>query len=120
MAIKGKGRARARSGRRVIAAPPRPQIVVRKPPIWKRRWVWAVVAGLAVASIVVGVVLSVQASHRRSFRDREAAALDNLAHRFVSRFPKDRQESPGNLFVFYPSFNGSLDDLSNGKVSPGD
>ena len=50
MAIKGKSK--SRGGRRVVAAPPRPTLVVRKPPIWKRRWVWATLGTVGAAAIL--------------------------------------------------------------------
>jgi hypothetical protein len=118
MAIKGKGR--ARSGRRVIAAPPRPQLVVRKPPIWRRRWVWGLIGGLAVAGILIGVGLALRSSHRKAFREKEATALNTVAGQLVSKFPKDRTESPGNLFVFYPTATADLDKLAKGQLKEAD
>ena len=47
MAIKSKGRTRSR---RTVSAAPKRGLVVRKPPIWRRRWVWLVVAVAAVVT----------------------------------------------------------------------
>ena len=56
MAIKGKGRTRSR---RVVAAPPRPQLVVRKPPIWRRPWFLIAFGVVAVAGILVAVLTGI-------------------------------------------------------------
>jgi hypothetical protein len=58
MAIKGKGRTR---GRRAVAAPPKRAIVVRKPPIWRRRWVWLALGVAAVVGIVAGILAAIHA-----------------------------------------------------------
>src|SRR5438034_709031 len=77
MAIKGKGRTRSR---RVIAAPPRPQLVIRKKPIWKRRWVWAAVGLAAAAGITTAVLL-----HIRSTNERELKAATQKADTVISQ-----------------------------------
>src|SRR6266542_3863692 len=56
MAIKGKGRTR---GRRAVAAPPKRAVVVRKPPIWRRRWVWLAVGVAAGVGIVAGILAAI-------------------------------------------------------------
>ena len=83
MAIKGKGRTRSR---RVIAAPPRPQLVVRKPPLWRRRWVRVVVVLIVLAGIGTGVTISVRRSHARHFKAKEVAGIEAYAAKLRSAF----------------------------------
>ena len=49
MAIKGKSKSR---GRRLVAASPRPQLMVRKKPVFARWWFWTIV-GVAILGPVV-------------------------------------------------------------------
>jgi len=112
VAIKGKGRTRSR---RVVAAPPRPQLVVRKPPIWRRPWFLIAFGVVAVAGILVAVFTGIHSSNVKKLKDREAAAVGNLTQQFVVHFPADHQVSQ-NLYFFYPSLSGDLDKLSSGKL----
>jgi hypothetical protein len=116
VAIKGKRRTR---GRRVVAAPPRPQLVVRKPPIWRRRRVLVVVGLLAAGGILAGVLVSVHAGNVRKLEEREAAAVSTLTQQFVAQFPEDRQTAQ-NLYFFYPTLAQNIDKLSSGKLSSKD
>jgi hypothetical protein len=115
LAIKGKGK--TRSGRRVIAAPPRPQLVVRKPPLWRRGWVWGIVGAVAAAGILIGVLVAMHGRSVHRFKDREVAAVQTLADRFMSAFPADRQVAPPDLIVLFPNANSALSDLADGKGS---
>jgi hypothetical protein len=118
MAIKGKGK--TRSGRRVIAAPPRPQLVIRKPPIWKRRWVLGTVAGIALVAILFATFTWLHHKHERAFRAREAGAVLTFSNKTVRAFPADRQTVPPDLYAFYPTLSQSLDNLASGKLKPAD
>jgi hypothetical protein len=117
MAIKGKRRPR---GRRVVAAPPRPQLVVRKPPIFRRRWFLISLGVLVLASSLAVTVTAIQSSKAKKLKDREAAAVGTLTQRFVAAFPTDRQVVPPNLYFFYPTLSDNLDSLGNGRLSAKD
>jgi hypothetical protein len=113
VAIKGKGRTR---GRRVVAAPPRPQLVVRKPPIWRRPWVLIVVGVLAAGGILAGVLISMHSSNVKKLKNEEAAAVGKLTQQFVAQFPEDNQTVPPDLYYFYPTLPDDLDKLAAGKL----
>jgi hypothetical protein len=117
VAIKGKGRTR---GRRVVAAPPRPQLVVRKPPIWRRRWVQILVGGLAAAGILTAVLLSMHSNNVKKLKDREAAAVATVGAQFVAQFPADHQIGQENLFFFYTTLSDAIDKLEKGQLSTKD
>jgi hypothetical protein len=117
MAIKGKRRAR---GRRVVAAPPRPQLVVRKPPIFRRRWFLISLGVVVMGAILIAVLTSIHSSNAKKLKDREAAAVGTLTQRFVAAFPADRQTVPPDLYFFYPTLSENLDSLANGKLSAKD
>ena len=117
MAIKGKGRTRSR---RVIAAPPRPQLVVRKPLLWRRRWVRVVVVLIVLAGIGTGVTISVRRSHARHFKAKEVAGIEAYAAKLRSAFPTDRQVVPPDLVVFFPNLSADLDKLAKGTLKPAD
>jgi hypothetical protein len=117
MAIKGKGKAR---GRRAVAAPPRPTLVVRKPPIWRRRWVWAALGGIAVAAILAIVLVKLHDSHARAVKTRERTALSEFFTALERRFPPDRQLIPPDVPNFYPNLSQDLTNLAQAKVKPAD
>jgi len=117
LAIKGKGRARSR---RVIAAPPRPQLVVRKPPLWRRRWVRVVVVLIVLAGIGTGVTISVRRSHARHFKSKEVAGIEAYAAKLRATFPADRENVPPDLVVFFPNLSSDLDKLAKGTLKPAD
>src|SRR2546427_828167 len=68
MAIKSKGRTRSR---RTVSAAPKRGLVVRKPPIWGRRWVWLVVAVAAVAGPPAGGFSGLRSPSRKVQTDRD-------------------------------------------------
>ena len=115
MAIKGKGRTRSR---RVIAAQPRPQLVVRKPPLWRRRWVQIVVVLIVLAGIGIGVSISVRRSHARHFKTEEVAGIEAYAAKLRATFPADHENVPPDLVVFFPNLSSDLDKLAKGTLKP--
>src|SRR5919197_1116459 len=117
MAIKGKGRTRSR---RVIAAPPRPQLVIRKPPIWRRRWVWAVLGGMALAGILAGVLTALHHRHQRAFLKREAEAVQAFTNTIQKRFPKEFTIIQPDVPQLFSDLQANLNDLSSGKLSSKD
>jgi hypothetical protein len=117
MAIKGKGRTR---GRRTVAAPPRPQLVIRKPPIWRRPVTWIVIGVLALGGILAGVFSSVHAHGVRRLKDRERAAVQAFAAELKAKFPSDSTFVPPDAYVFYPNLSADMDKLAKGDLSPAD
>ncbi len=110
MAIKGKGRTR---GRRAVAAPPRRGIVVRKPPIWRRRWVWLAVGMVAVAGIVAGVLAAVHAHGVSTRKAREQNAVARYLNAFRLHLPQDRTPIPPDAIVIFSSVQNDLDNFKN-------
>jgi hypothetical protein len=117
LAIKGKGRTRSR---RVIAAPPRPQLVVRKPPLWRRRWLRIVVVLIVLAGVGTGVTINIRRSHARHFKAKEVAGIEAYAAKLRATFPADRQIIPPDLVVLFPNLSSDLDKLAKGTLKPAD
>jgi len=114
MAIKGKGRTR---GRRTVAAPPRRQLVVRKPPIWRRRWVWAVVALVVLGGILWGILVAAGNRAERARVERESAAVQRFVDRVQEEFPDDVMNVPPDLVVVFPQVAQDLPQIGN-EISP--
>jgi len=117
LAIKGKGRTR---GRKVVAAPPRPQLVVRKAPIWRRRWVWAIIGLAAAGGILAGVLVTLHNNSVRHFKARQVALIQQYAGKLAAKFPTDNQVVPPDLIAFYPSLSQDLQKLATGKLTRAD
>jgi hypothetical protein len=117
MAIKGKRKTR---GRRVVAAPPRPTLVVRKPPVWRRRWVLATVGGVAAAAIAAVVLVKLHHSHAEAFKAKERAAVADFTTALQKRLPADRQLIQPDLLNLYPNLGTDLTNLRDGKVNASD
>jgi hypothetical protein len=113
MAIKGKRRSR---GGRMVAAPPRPQLVVRRKPFWQRTWFWITVGAIAVIAIVFGVVVNMRANDREAAKKRQLAAVQNFSSAVQAEFPDDRSVVPPDLIIPFPTFRQTIDDLSSGKM----
>lgn len=105
MAIKSKARARSR---RTVSAAPKRGLVVRKPPIWRRRWVWAVVAVAAVGGILAGVFSVVHSHDVRARKDREALAIRKVLNELRAKLPEDRRAVPPDVVVIFPSVTQDL------------
>ncbi|HEX8100651.1 MAG TPA: hypothetical protein VF660_10690 [Actinomycetota bacterium] len=115
MAIKGKGKTRSR---RVVAAPPRPPVYVRKKPFLFRPTTIAVVAALALAAIAFGTIKALHASSERALRKRETQAIRTYSNRLTAEFPSDRQFVPPDVYFFYQSVSKDVDSFGKGKGSP--
>lgn len=113
MAIKGKGRTR---GRRIVAAPPRPQLMVRKKPLYARRWVWAAVALAVLAALSFLIWRTVQSRAEEARQEREARAVQTYSNLVQRRFPPDTQTAPPNRFLLFPTLIKDLDKLGKGRV----
>jgi hypothetical protein len=115
MAIKGKRRSR---GGRTVAAPPRPQLVVRRRPFWQRTWFWITIGVVVVIAIVFGVVANMRANDREDSKKRQLAAVQNFSSAVQAEFPDDRSVVPPDLIIPFPTFRQTVDDLSSGKMKP--
>jgi hypothetical protein len=105
MAIKSRGRAR---GRRAVAAAPRRPLVVRKPPIWRRPWIWVVVGVVAAGGIAFGVFSILHSHDVASRKNREKLAVTNLFNQFKAALPADRRAVPPDVLVIFPTVNDDL------------
>lgn len=114
MAIKGKGRTR---GRRVVAAPPRPAIVVRKKPFYKRRSVWIAAGAVALAAILFGVFLGIRSRTERAEREREVAAMDTFTNMVRNGFPPGARPVPPSGYELFPELREDLGKLAGGELS---
>lgn len=114
MAIKGKTKGRSR---RVVAAPPRPTVYVRKKPLFARPWFLALLAALAIGGILTGVLTSIASSNRKELHDRTAAAVNQFATRVEGLFPPPpgSQALPPTGYSIYPSLAGDLDKVAKGS-----
>lgn len=113
MAIKGKGRTRSR---RPIAAPPRPQLVVRKKPIWRRRGALALVGGLLLAGVLLAVLLSIRSSSKEDRKNRTIAAVQQFDGTMAASLPPGSQPLGGDLILF-PTISQDLDRIAQGKLT---
>jgi hypothetical protein len=114
MAIKGKGRTRSR---RVIAAPPRPQLMIRKKPLWARRSTWIVLG--AVLLLAVGLALFVKIGNDREERlaRREANAVQEFANLVQRQFGLAQAEPLGPTgYLLFPTLVEDLTKLSEGDL----
>src|SRR2546427_3348377 len=115
MAIKGKGR--SRSGRRVVAASPRPQLFVRKPPLWKRRWVRLTALAVIVVGAGTGLRIKMTADHHKHFKANQLAAVRLVSGQLFEAFPMDQTKIPPDVYQFFPALTADLDKLSKGTLS---
>ena len=110
MAIKGKGRTR---GRRTVAAPPKRAIVVRKPPIWRRRWLWMTAAVLALVGILSATFVALNSRNASKRKEREVRAVTAYLNQFRSHLPTDRVAVPPDAIVIFPSVQDDIDNFKN-------
>jgi hypothetical protein len=114
MAIKGKAKGRSR---RVVAAPPKPPMYVRKKPVVRRPWFVATVVALAVAGILFGVFTSLANSHEKALKQRTSDAVTRFATVIEQTFPPapDSQALPPTGFAIYPTLGTDLDGVAKGS-----
>jgi hypothetical protein len=119
MAIKGKARSR---GRRVVAVAPRQPLYVRRTPLWRRWWVWAVVGAVAAAAIVIGVLVALHGRHERQVKAETLTAVNQWKLVLEQKFPPapDSRAVPPTGYLIYPTLAADLDKVANGKLSAKD
>jgi hypothetical protein len=105
VAIKSKGRTR---GRRAVSAAPRRALVVRKPPIWRRPWIWILVGVLALGGIGIAVRSALHSSDVKAKTKREASAVNRFFIQLGAALPDDRQAVPPDVLVIFPSVGADL------------
>jgi hypothetical protein len=115
MAIKGKGKTR---GRKTVAPAPRPVLVTRKVPIYRRKWLLYAVIAVAVVGVGSGVLLALHASSARSFKAKQSAAVSAYSDQVTAKVPKDAQSVSGSTLFLFPSASSQLDSLAQGKTTP--
>src|SRR5713226_7769276 len=107
MAIKGKSKSR---GRRLVAASPRPQLMMRKKPVFARWWFWTLVGLVAAAAILLGVVHAVHKSDARKRLERVGAAVSKFGGLVETKFPQPpASQQTGDQFVMFPTLQSDLD-----------
>jgi len=74
------------------------------------------VAGVALAAILAGVLLTLNAKHQRDFQNKEKAALTTLTNQLIKEFPSEKQPVQPDLIAFYPTLPDSLDKLKKGQL----
>jgi hypothetical protein len=115
MAIKGKGRTRSR---KMVAAPPRPQMVVRKKPILARRSTWVIVGLVVVAAIALGAAKWARDRQASNLLTKEQTAVQDLAQRVTGLFPADQTTPQGtNQTAMFPKLAQQLDQLDKGTLT---
>jgi hypothetical protein len=116
MAIKGKGRTRSR---KMVAAPPRPQMVVRKKPVLARRSTWVIVGLVVVAAIALGGAKWLRDRQASNLLTKEQTAIQDLAQRVTALFPADQSTPQGtNQTAVFPSLAQTLDQIDKGTMTP--
>ncbi len=117
MAIKGKGKTR---GGRAVAPAPRPVIVTRKPPIWRRKPVWIGALVVVVGAILFWVISAIHTGSVHRFEARQRNDVSAYSDRVVAKLPTDAQSVSGSTLFLFPDASTQLDDLASGKSQPAD
>lgn len=102
----------------MVAAPPRPQLVVRKPPLWRRRWVRAVAAALVVGGLVVAALVALRARSVHRLQQRERAAITSFLAQLKRKFPPgaDTESIPPDAYAIFPTLTTDLTKLTAGQL----
>jgi hypothetical protein len=87
-------------------------LVVRKKPIWARRWVLALVGSAAVLGILAAVILGkVLPDRRAATKQREIAAVSDYGSLVQQKFPPSAQAVPPTGFQMFPTLPADLSKL---------
>jgi hypothetical protein len=117
MAIKGKGKTR---GRKSVAPAPKPVLVTRKPPVWRRRWVIFSLIAVLVIGTGYAIYAVMHASSQRSFRTQQREAVSGFSERVTSNVPPRAASAGGSTLFLFPDATTELSDLASGKTKPAD
>ena len=115
MAIKGKSKTRTR---KMVAAPPRPQLVTRKKPILLRATTWIVLG--CIVLLAVGWVGVVWWEHRQAsnLKTQEATAISDLSQRVTNALPADQNTPQGTTQVqVFPSIVQTIDQIDQQQLT---
>jgi hypothetical protein len=115
MAIKGKSKTRTR---KMVAAPPRPQLVTRKKPILLRATTWIVLG--VIVLLAVGWVGWVWWDHKQAsnLKTQEQTAIEDLAQRVTSALPADQNTPQGTSEVqVFPSITQTIAQIDKDQVT---
>jgi hypothetical protein len=115
MAIKGKSKTRTR---KMVAAPPRPQLVTRKKPILLRATTWIVLG--VIVLVAVGWVGWVWWEHKQAanLKTQEATAIADLAQRVAGQLPTDQTTPQGTTQTeVFPSIGQTIDQIDKNQVT---
>lgn len=115
MAIKGKSKTRTR---KMVAAPPRPQLVTRKKPVLLRATTWIVLG--CVVLLAVGWVGWVWWEHKQAsnLKSREQVAIADLAQRVTQQLPADQSTPQGTTQLqVFPSIAQTIDQIDKNQVT---
>jgi hypothetical protein len=116
MAIKGKSKSR---GRRLVAASPRPQLMVRKKPVFARWWFWTIVGLVVAAAILLGFARAVHKSNAHKRHERLAFAVTKFGQLVEQKFPPPpASQQTGDQFIMFPTLQSDLQKLSTGQEKP--
>jgi hypothetical protein len=115
MAIKGKSKTRTR---KMVAAPPRPQLVTRKKPVLLRATTWIVLG--VIVLLAVGWVGWVWWDHKQAsnLKSREQIAVADLAQRVTQQLPADQSTPQGTTELqVFPSISQTIDQIDKNQVT---
>ena len=115
MAIKGKSKTRTR---KMVAAPPRPQLVTRKKPILLRATTWIVLG--CIVLLAVGWVGWVWWEHKQAsnLKTTEQVAIEDLAQRVSNQLPADQTTPQGTTQLeVFPSITQTIDQIDKNQIT---
>ena len=117
MAIKGKGKTR---GGKSVAPAPKPVLVTRKPPFYRRRGVGIALRVILAVGILSGIYVVIHNSQTKAFATKQRAAVSKFSDKVTSAVPDQAQSVGGSTLFLFPDAATSLDALAKGTTSPAD
>jgi hypothetical protein len=117
MAIKGKGKTRSR---RPIAAPPRPQLVIRKRPLWTRRSTWVALGAAVLVAVAAMVAIGVRNNNREDRLALEAKAVREFSTLVAVQLPPGAQPLGPTNWLLFPTAQQDLAGIEAGDVGGDD
>jgi hypothetical protein len=115
MAIKGKSKTRTR---KMVAAPPRPQLVTRKKPILLRATTWIVLGCVVLLAVGWGGWIWWEHKQAANLKSSEQTAIDTLAQKVNAQLPADQATPQGTTELqVFPSISQTIDQIDKGQVT---